>query len=195
MFSQIMYPSDPKAMGPASSWDNPNNANMMRLGKSQLAAYKVADKACYRSASGSVLGKEIDSDETLYSQSSEAMRSREDRALNGDAKLLELAQPFGDCLTGKGYSVKATNPTSLAARGRELYMKKMRDFQQTQSARQGGDGGEGGVRLRPEDARPLHQAEVKDALDDLTCGKDFYSAYQPKWMEINTKVREEFGMP
>jgi hypothetical protein len=47
--------------------------------------------------------------------------------------------------------------------------------------------------LKPAQARPYLAEEIKAALKDLECGKDFYPAYAPKAMEITSRVFQEFG--
>ena len=48
--------------------------------------------------------------------------------------------------------------------------------------------------LTPEEARPYLNKEIKAALDDLECGKDFYPAYLPKEKAVDQQIYEEFGM-
>ncbi|MEV0348899.1 hypothetical protein AB0H88_24245 [Nonomuraea sp. NPDC050680] len=42
-------------------------------------------------------------------------------------------------------------------------------------------------------ARQYLNREIKAALDDLECGKDFYAAYLPRNAEIVRRVEREFG--
>ena len=47
--------------------------------------------------------------------------------------------------------------------------------------------------LTPYQARPYLAREIKAALDNLECGKDFYALYTPKKRELDLRVRREFG--
>ncbi|MFI7703034.1 hypothetical protein [Nonomuraea sp. NPDC049480] len=47
--------------------------------------------------------------------------------------------------------------------------------------------------LPPATARQHANREIKAALDDLECGKDFYAAYEPKNREISERVSQMFG--
>ncbi|WP_433519512.1 hypothetical protein ACQP2T_30585 [Nonomuraea sp. CA-143628] len=47
--------------------------------------------------------------------------------------------------------------------------------------------------LKPARARPYLDKEIKAALKDLRCGKDFYPAYSPKAIEITSRVYQGFG--
>ncbi|MEU1728538.1 hypothetical protein [Nonomuraea sp. NPDC005692] len=50
-----------------------------------------------------------------------------------------------------------------------------------------------GAMLTPAQAQPYLAKEIKAALDDLECGKDFYRAYTPKVEAITQRIAEEFG--
>jgi hypothetical protein len=48
--------------------------------------------------------------------------------------------------------------------------------------------------ITPEEARPYLNKEIKAALDDLECGKDFYPAFMPKDEAVGQQINEESGM-
>jgi len=48
--------------------------------------------------------------------------------------------------------------------------------------------------MTADEARPYLAREIKEALDDLECGKDFYPVYAPRSRDIDHRVYAEFGM-
>ncbi|MEV4186201.1 hypothetical protein AB0J28_32715 [Streptosporangium canum] len=47
--------------------------------------------------------------------------------------------------------------------------------------------------LSPDEARPYLVGEVKAALDDLECGRDFHAAFKPRQQKIHDRVYRKFG--
>ncbi|MDP9848409.1 hypothetical protein [Streptosporangium lutulentum] len=187
IFAAHVYPDDPAsgALVPEAFATNPNDRILGSLNKTQFTAYQDAENSCFDKGTQEVLHKKASSRYDLATQLSEMTDQLTSREIAGDPKLVELAAPFGDCLKAKGYPVPFLTPTALVIRGQEAFRAEEHKFGR----------GENGSRpdLTPDQARPYLAREIKAALDDLECGKDFYAAYTPKKRELDLQVRREFG--
>ncbi|WP_326819243.1 hypothetical protein [Streptosporangium sp. NBC_01756] len=164
---------------------DPNDRYRGSLNETQFNAYKEADQACFGKAVKEVLHKTSSAEMNYLMQRLDMIKRLKERELDGDPKIAELAVPFGDCLKSKGYPVPSLKPTAMARRGMEAFRAKEAKF---------GPGENGSIPdLAADQARPYLAREIKDALDDLECGKDFYAAYTPKEREIKLRVTREFG--
>lgn len=87
------------------------------------------------------------------------------QALNGDPKLIALAQSYASCLRDQGIPVTTTQPTSIG---------DMVKFQVSATLPP-----DGTSHLSKQQALPLLTHEITLAMEDLTCGKAFRAAYFP----------------
>ncbi|MEV0421446.1 hypothetical protein [Streptosporangium canum] len=210
VYSKYVYPEDAKAGGMTSANQDPNNPIMMALSPVQLESWRAARDTCYAAATGKFTGKTVSSESDLYEQVDTMIDQAQARELDGDARLLDLAGRFGDCLTAKGVKIGSLKPTDIASTGKKTVQDEMYALGEKQQAGRGADtaelrkalarrhgGSSGKVRftpsLSPDEARPYLAREVKAALDDLECGRDFYAAFKPRQQEIHDRVYREFG--
>ncbi|MEV1248132.1 hypothetical protein ACIBO2_54750 [Nonomuraea sp. NPDC050022] len=205
VFAMHVYP---KEMGnPAVKPDNPDiNPNWKiqgSLSHAQSVAYQEAANACMAEAVKKVLGKTVKSTSDYLAQINEASEQAISRAIDADPQLVEQAVTMASCLKGKGYPIGKSTPMAMSSRGRDVFMA-----QEDKLGRQQRDDvpdvappvKKGEVKmtyaptLTPTEAKPYLTKEIKAALDDLECGKDFYPAYLPKEAAADQRVYEEFGM-
>ncbi|MFF5213221.1 hypothetical protein [Streptosporangium sp. NPDC000396] len=190
VFARFIYPGDPQAgditreMFPV----DPNERIQDALNLTQINAYDNAQKDCTVKAAQEVVHKKVTSQLDLDNQRFKKLDQVMGRELDGDPRLVELAAPFGDCLKAKGYPVTSLKPTVMA-------VSKQRAEAIFLEAKKLGRGKrhEDLSHLAPEQLRPYLVKEIKTALDDLECGKDFYAVYLPKKQEIEQRVQREFG--
>ncbi|MFI0417560.1 hypothetical protein [Spongiactinospora sp. 9N601] len=178
---------------------NPNHKFIASLSKSQYAAYREAEDRCYADTIKQVTGKRIEGRFDHFEQAEETAQRTAEQELDGDAELVELAAATASCLKAKGYSVPSTKPTAIASRGRERFEAVKRPMgEKIPDDVAEGLGTKKVERYEPnltvEQARPYLDREVKDALDDLACGKDFYAAFLPAQREIEQRVHRDFGL-
>ncbi|GAA0949367.1 hypothetical protein GCM10009560_67600 [Nonomuraea longicatena] len=169
--------------------DGPNDKYMSNLNDAQYKAYVKADNACYAKGVKQILGKTIKTRGDLLKQAKEYKKQLATRELDGDPELVTLADAMADCLKGKGHRVGATNPGAVARNGfvnfSAIHLKVVKD---------GAGADSGAPAMTPAQAKPYLEREIKAALEDLECGKDFYAAYAPKDDAINRRFLAEFGL-
>ncbi|MFI6295903.1 hypothetical protein ACIBEJ_30190 [Nonomuraea sp. NPDC050790] len=170
MFSRFVYKDEAE---PPSQ--DPNEPVKAGLGKGQREAYEKQVKTCYTSAVKQVFGLEVTSLADFSDLTAKAIE-QVDRELNGDAKLNELAGPFAQCLTGKGEKVRSTRPLDLVSRGPQEWSDLVGQKEWSAQA-----------------ARPYLTREIKAALTDLECGREFYAAFNPLSTRLNNEARLRFG--
>jgi hypothetical protein len=190
VFFVSAYPDDPKE-GAGKPLPDPNMKLAESFSETQLEAWTAADNACYVTVFAKLTGKKISSPDDLYERGDALALKTKQRLLDGDPRLAELAGDFGDCLKGKGYPVTSLKPTALELRGWYTF-----DKQRTAAVdkhRESGAEGIDALRLPPGKARPYLAKEIKAALDDLECGKDFYAEYLPKNKKVREEVWDQFG--
>jgi hypothetical protein len=158
-------------------------------------------KACFVVAAKQVLGKKVTSDIDLLEQGEAVSGPAYEREIDGDAELIKLATSMATCLTGKGYKVSSTKPSELWQRGWREFLdqedrigrRQREDVPDVPSPPKKGEVKRTfGATLTPAQAKPYLDKEIKAALDDLECGKDFYRVYTPKAEAIDQKVAAEF---
>ncbi|WP_188192172.1 hypothetical protein [Nonomuraea sp. SYSU D8015] len=178
-----------------SETDSPNFAIENELSPAQQTAYDKALTSCKAQAVKQVTGKVVKSDEDRAEQENQMIEQTLDRELNGDPRLVELASAMGDCLKGKGYRVDSVKPVDMSHRGWKEFeeQKKRIALNDDIPEKDLPDGKYIEPRLAPATARQYLAKEVRAALDDLECGKDFYAAYMPKQNEISRRVVQLFG--
>lgn len=157
---------------------NPDDAYLKALTPAQKKAY---DKALGQHLPGQrTLSPGCQKDAMEKAYGSDALRGESDRqiaedkeraraaqqALNGDPKLVSLAQKFASCLTAQGISVTTTQPTDIG------------DMVKFQLASQSPPSGTRS--LGKSEAAAKLTREIDIAKKDLVCGKDFRAAYFPQ---------------
>lgn len=181
IWAGAVYRNDPNVWGSTAY-----NAKDTNPDSAYLAALTSAERAAYDKAMGRQIkdGKMVtggclkEAEEKAYgpakSQAEIDKQSAEDKqralaaqqALNGDPRLVSLAQTYASCLTKEGIIVTTTQPTSIA------------DMVKFQVSAQTPDNGVLGVG-KSEAITKLTQ-EIGLAGKDLACGKNFRAAYFPK---------------
>ncbi|MER7506095.1 hypothetical protein AB0L05_30475 [Nonomuraea pusilla] len=175
--------------------DSPNSAIKNQLSEAQLASYDKALTGCRIQAVKQVTGKVVASDADLAEQENKLIQQAIERDLNGDPTLIELASAMGDCLKGKGYRVDSLRPSDMERRGSKEFEEQKRRIALNDDIPENGlpEGRYYEPHLSAATTKQYLAKEVKAALDDLECGKDFYPAYLPRTTEIAYRVSAEFG--
>jgi hypothetical protein len=186
---------------------------MMALSSAQLESWRTTRDSCYSEAVKKLTGRTVSSEIDLHEQAGTMLEQAESRELDGDARLLDLAGRFGDCLKAKGVRVRSLKPTAVGDAGEAAIRTEMSALgdrqlldrgtdpaalRKTSVAEQGGEKNAPGESvflpsLTPDEAGPYLAGEIKAALDDLECGKDFYAAFQPRERQIRDRIDREFG--
>ncbi|MGV9379245.1 hypothetical protein ACWDRB_25735 [Nonomuraea sp. NPDC003707] len=204
VFAEFVYPKEMNA--PAAQRESPNQDPNMKiqeaLSEAQLGAYHKAKDACMVTAGKQVLGVTLKSNLDYYNQIALTRKRATAATLDSDPKLVELAGAMATCLKGKGYAVTDTGPTALAKRGQDAFYKEQDKVGREQDdtvpdvappAKKGDNQPINMPSLTAEQARPYLAKEIKAALDDLECGKDFYPVFTPRKSAIDTQVRAQFA--
>ncbi|WP_143121105.1 hypothetical protein [Streptosporangium canum] len=190
VFFIAAYPDDPEE-GTDQPLPNPNLELWPSLSGTQYKAWRAADNVCYAAAFKKFTGKTVTSEEDVYKQGEALSLKTRKRLLDGDPRLVELAGGFGDCLKSKSYPVTSLKPTALETRGWDAF-----DKQRTVALdkhRESGAEGIDALLLPPGKARPYLAKEIKAALDDLECGKDFYAEFLPRDKKVQDEIWDQFG--
>ncbi|MFG3660950.1 hypothetical protein [Streptomyces sp. NPDC047706] len=181
-YARVVYPNDVNAIGSRAYTEkyetSPDQAYRESLSPAQQRAYEKAfgELAMVDGKKTELPGCRTEAQLKAYGpRKSTAELAREadvareadraaQQALDGDPKLVSLAQDFASCLRGEGIAVTTTQPTSIG------------DMVKFQVNSQGGNVDE----LDKETARTKLAQEINVALADLECGKAFRAAYFPK---------------
>ncbi|GAA4521278.1 hypothetical protein GCM10023096_45510 [Nonomuraea ferruginea] len=193
IFTTIADPSLKEVVWSES--DSPNFTIKNELSPAQLAAYDKALESCRAQAVKKVTGRVVRSAEDLAEQRNQMIDQTLDRELNGDPELIELAAAMGDCLKGKGYRIDSVRPADIGRQVPNTFEEQLKRIALNDDIPEEGIG-EGRYivpRLAPATARQWADKEIKAALDDVECGKDFYAAYEPRNREISDRVTRMFG--
>ncbi|WP_051767148.1 hypothetical protein [Streptomyces sp. NRRL S-37] len=194
VYAGIVYPGD---AGPAARQDSnktPNADYVATLTPEQKASYEKALGAFPDPKAGEKnwTGCQGEANKEVYGSASAQERGTEteDRnqanaqALNGDPKLVSLAQSYASCLRKEGIPVTTTQPTGIG---------EMVKLQALGSAPAGAgvvagvdENGNPQETLSKEEALPLLTKDIELALRDLECGKEFRAAYFPKFFKAPT---------
>lgn len=177
-------------------FDDPNNKITSKLSKTQTEAWEKATDECYAEAAKVVYNKVVKSESDFWLQHQKLSEQVTARELNGDPQLVELGLTFGDCLKRLGYKVASVRPTDLNERGGKAIQEEASALAEEQFGKKR-DMPEGSFmmpRLTAAEAKPYLQREIKAALDDLDCGKEFYAAYMPLQAKVRERVNAEFGL-
>ncbi|WP_343955098.1 hypothetical protein [Nonomuraea longicatena] len=172
--ASLVYPNDnvgriSRQMGDGG--DDPNSKVVAGLSKQQREVYFDTMTTCRLEMINKATGKKLKSMEEAAKAQGELIKQIISREIDGDPKLVELADTFAGCLKGKGYRVGSQRPSDIATSTEKPFMKEL------------------GASSEPDGARALLQREIKAALEDLECGKDFYAAYRPKLNEVYNNDR------
>ncbi|MEU6782430.1 hypothetical protein ABZ912_24795 [Nonomuraea angiospora] len=204
VFAGHVYPKEmnaPEAQM-ASPNQDPNMKIQQALSEAQLGAYRKAKDACMVTVAKQVLGVTLKSNLDYYNQIALTRRRATASTLDSDPKLVELATAMATCLKGKGYAVSDTTPTALSKRGEEAFLKEQDKIGREQDdtvpnvappVKKNGNQPIHMPSLTAEQAKPYLAKEIKAALDDLECGKDFYPVFTPRKSAIDAQVRAQFA--
>ncbi|NUW33682.1 hypothetical protein HTZ77_19910 [Nonomuraea sp. SMC257] len=182
---------------------DPNLKIQSKLSPAQLDAFHKASDACQAAAAKQVLGLTIKSGMDYFQQRDAARKKAVTSELDSDPRLVELAGAMATCLKNKGYSVADTAPSKMAVRGHISFLEQQdrqgreqhpEEAQSMPKAKKGEEPNYLSPELTPEEAKPYLEKEIKAALDDLECGKDFYAAYAPRETAISQQVNDRFPM-
>jgi hypothetical protein len=204
VFAFYVYPQEfanpmVEPEGGAPKDPNQNNKIQMSLSETQREAYNDAGRTCYRRAVKEATGKKVDSITDHYEQANARNEQLITRELDGDPRLVELAASMGNCLKNEGYPIGSTKPSALADRGRLKFEAEKKPLgeripESMLKRMEVSEGARWEPDLTADQARPYLAREIKDALDDLECGKDFYPAFTPRQIEIQQRTYQEFGI-
>ncbi|GGQ26280.1 hypothetical protein [Streptosporangium pseudovulgare] len=195
VFSTLVYPHDFTDIGEPGA--DPNWKIQRDLSPAQQKAYDKAETSCQGRAITKVTGKVVRSEEDRFTQLNQVIDQTVRRELDGDPALAELASAMSGCLSRQGYKVTSAKPTDMALRGERAFTAQKDEVAKNDDIPDT-DLPEGKyydpTHLSASEARRHLDQEIKAALDDLECGKDFYPAYLPKFHEIVRRVQGEFGV-
>ncbi|MFI9557110.1 hypothetical protein [Nonomuraea endophytica] len=197
VFAEFIYPGEVGISKEETKVDKDPNGKITRdLSTAQYEAYRKALESCFSRAAKQVLGKTVTQRMDIYQQFAKAKKLMVAREMDGDQRLVGLASAMADCLRGKGYTITKTAPRDIS-RG---VHNTVNDTMSRIGAKQEGVEWKPGsktiipAKLTAAQARPYLQKEIKAALDDLECGKDFYPVYNPKDLKINNTLFAEYAM-
>ncbi|MFI6904061.1 hypothetical protein ACIBKY_22560 [Nonomuraea sp. NPDC050394] len=197
VFAEFVYPGEVGISKEEAKIDKDPNTKITRdLSTAQYKAYRKSLEACFSRAAKQVLGKTVTQRMDIYNQFAKAKKLMVAREMDGDQRLVALASSMADCLRGKGYTVTKTAPRDISMGVHDT----INDTMSRIGAKQEGIAWEPGSKsiiqanLTAAQAKPYLQKEIKAALDDLECGKDFYPAYNPKDLKINNTLFAEYAL-
>jgi hypothetical protein len=187
----VVYPDDPQVPGSEAATKPSANAEYVAtLTPAQKTAYdkalggppdpKVGEKdwsGCMGTADKKAYGSASAQERSATAASRNQANAQ---ALNGDQKLVGLAQSYASCLKRDGIPVTTTQPTSIGE------MVKLQAAMSAPVGVRGSGVAAEGTSEKPmskEEALPLLTKEIDLAMKDLECGKDFRAAYFPKFLK------------
>jgi hypothetical protein len=194
VYSSVVYPNDPAVTRKTNddSTPNPNTAIRAALDPARQNAYDLAlsgdagskpgaggptgrngqpaqsaDKSCSGLASVAVYGTGPTEDE-------DAARARAYAGFTSAPEVIAAAQKYGDCLRGKGYTVKEAQPGLISQELLDQFDEKLADSTPSVAT-----------------ARAELPKEIKAALDDQECGTDYATLARTKYAKV---VRDGGGV-
>ncbi|WP_343948808.1 hypothetical protein [Nonomuraea longicatena] len=200
IFSEYIYPGEiGLSVATAEREKNPNSKITDSLSSAQHDQYNKADLACTAKAVKQVLDKDIDRPMDYYNQRASLRDTLVGQEINSDPELLRLANSMADCLKAKGYPVTNTKPSEVKDVGELQVTKELARLGRAQGekdaktfAKREGLAPFPMPRLTADQARPHLAQEVKHAMANLDCGKDFYAAYTPKMTDLTVRLDAEY---
>ncbi|MFG3440798.1 hypothetical protein ACGF0J_26385 [Nonomuraea sp. NPDC047897] len=195
VFYNLVHPRRPKDLDDPGA--NPNWEIRRDLSPAQQEAYDEAEQSCQSGAITKVTGKVVKSEEDRFAQINRLIDQTVQRELDGDPELVGLASTMADCLSGKGHRTTSAKPTAMNLWGWKLFTAQKDEIAKNDDIPDTGlPAGQyyEPTRMSPAEARRHLDREIKVALDDLECGKDFHAAYQPRFRQIEQRVSEQFGV-
>ncbi|MEV0787206.1 hypothetical protein AB0I52_30430 [Streptomyces sp. NPDC050423] len=194
IYAGIVYPDDAGARGGAAARrdqvETPNSSYVKTLTPEQKSAYnkalggppdpKAGEKdwtGCVGEANKKVYGSASAEERSTTSENQNRANAQ---ALNGDPKLVALAQTYASCLKKEGIPVTTTQPTGIGE------MVKLQAIGSAQAGPPVVAEGNTQKSLSKEEALPLLTNDIELAMRDLECGKEFRAAYFPKFMKTPT---------
>jgi hypothetical protein len=167
VYAADVYPQDPAvASRQATAQSNPNEAIKTGLDPARREAYS---KALYGEGKGNG-GCANDSMKAVFGDTpaDDAAKQAEARqaqlAFESDPGVLQAAHAYASCLNGQGHKVSSTKPGTIEESLRQALI----------TAR-----GQGQGSLTGDAARTALDNEIRQAMDDLECGKDYFVAAKP----------------
>ncbi|MEV5411523.1 hypothetical protein AB0K60_22130 [Thermopolyspora sp. NPDC052614] len=177
---------------------DPNLRIQGSLSDAQRRAYQAAHDACDNQAVKQVTGKDVTSMFDRNDQVNARIAQLKTRELDGDPRLVELAAAMGSCLKAKGYAIRSVTPSALGERGVTTFNAELnRVGRRQRTAPEEARRNENVIvvpDMTADEARPYLTREIKDARDDLECGREFYPVYAPKSAEIEHRAYVEYGL-
>ncbi|MEQ4715667.1 hypothetical protein [Nonomuraea sp. B19D2] len=204
VFAEHVYPKEmdtPDAQMESGVVD-PNMKIQGSLSAAQSQAYHKAKDACMITVAKQVLGVTVKSNIDYFNQIALTRKRATAGTLDSDPKLVELANAMATCLKGKAYTISDTAPTAMAKRGERTFLDQQDEVGRKQDetvpdvappSKEGQGKQIHMPTLTAEQAKPYLAKEIKAALDDLECGKDFYPAYTPRKSAIDVQIKAQFA--
>ncbi|NUW44444.1 hypothetical protein [Nonomuraea rhodomycinica] len=191
VWSPLVFPRDP-VVNPVSG-ENPNNDTMMAMSAEELKKWRAADDRCFAKAAEQHLGKTVTSYDGYLTRLDAALDASL-VPLDEDGQLTRLGRQFAKCL-----GVGQAKPSVLAVLGRSQYTKQAGEVARKNWKGELPKAPEGRTiilkpQLKPAEAKPYLDKEIRSALKDLECGKSFYAAYSPRAWAAKERVYQEFAV-
>ncbi|MFD9940948.1 hypothetical protein ACFWYW_45290 [Nonomuraea sp. NPDC059023] len=197
VFAEFIHPGEVGISKEEAKVDkDPNRKITQDLSTAQYEAYRKAQDTCFSRAAKQVLGKTVTRRMDIFNQFAQAKKLMVAREMDGDQRLVGLASAMADCLRGKGYTVTKTAPRDISMMVHDTINDTMSRIGAKQEGVEWQPGSKSIIqaKLTAAQAKPYFQKEIKAALDDLECGKDFYPVYNPKDLKINNTLLAEYAM-
>lgn len=173
---------------------NPNYKIVKDLSPAQRKAYAIQGEKCHVQAIKQITGEDVRSPEEWSRRHDKDLETRKKRALDGDPELVEQAAAMAGCMTTKGYRIGATTPTAMRDWGFLLFSKELHELARKEDKTIPAFDPETGTGNFPTgltegEKQAILKREIKTALDDLECGKDFH----PAMAAMSTRLDNELG--
>ncbi|MFI6317844.1 hypothetical protein ACIBG8_10025 [Nonomuraea sp. NPDC050556] len=190
-FARMVFPDDPE-FKMTNSFTDPNEKYLKGLPEKQRMAFYKARERCELEALQKKTGKKIKSMEEYWKSTQKVRDARTSREIDGNPELIQLGQAYSTCLKGKGYQVTETKPSKL-----QYYMQETvwKDYEKATKNKGMMIEKNGKVTqpMTPVQAKPYLDKEIKIAMDDLDCGKDFRTPALLASMRLQEKLDAELG--
>jgi hypothetical protein len=193
--AMLVYPPNGETAGQAHEPTNPNVALVKALSPAQRHSYGIKFEKCQITAIKQITGKDVKSADDWSRFRDQAYVERRKRELNGDARLTELATGMADCMTAKGYQVTSHSPIAMRDWGYTTFTRELHELAKKEDKSIPDFDPESGTGYIPAhltegEKRAILNREIKAALDDLECGKDFHPAAAAKDDQLSTEPTE-----